>query len=339
MNYFIVASKDASIYKIQPTQNTGLDEVLEVSKTYVGGVLDISHGLLKFDLSELSSSIVTGNITASAATLVLKECYASYLPTEFTLYAYPVSQSWDMGIGTKFDEISTAGVTWENRTTSTTWLDTGGDFVSTPVSSEVYTYLSSDVSMDVLEVVNSWLSGSIPNEGFVLKYSDIAETDEIDYGTLQFFSKETNTIYQPKIIIGWDDSTFATGSLPELVSNDINITFKRLKTKYKIGNIDTIRVVGREKYPLKTYTNQYGYDDVQYLPETTYYQIKDASTHEVVIPFSEHSKVSCDEIGNFFKLNFTNWEINREYYIEIKVERSGNIEHFSDNDLTFTVEK
>ena len=32
MYYFLTASKDASIFQQQPTQNTGLDEVLEVSK-------------------------------------------------------------------------------------------------------------------------------------------------------------------------------------------------------------------------------------------------------------------------------------------------------------------
>ena len=37
-------------------------------------------------------------------------------------YIYPVSQSWDMGIGTRFDEISTDGCSWENRKTSTKWL-------------------------------------------------------------------------------------------------------------------------------------------------------------------------------------------------------------------------
>jgi hypothetical protein len=34
MHYFLTASKDATIYLQQPNQNTGLDEVLEVSKIY-----------------------------------------------------------------------------------------------------------------------------------------------------------------------------------------------------------------------------------------------------------------------------------------------------------------
>jgi hypothetical protein len=184
-----------------------------------------------------------------------------------------------------------------------------------------------------------WLSGSLPNNGFIIKHDSSFENDTNDYGQLKFFSKETNTIYQPKIRIAWDDSTFETGSLPELTSDDIHVTFKRLKTRYKVGSKPEIRVFGREKYPLKTYTNLYSYNDLKYLPSTTYYQIKDVITDEIVIPFSDYSKVSCDSNGNFFKLNLITWETNREYYIEIKVDRDGVIEYFSDKDLTFLVEK
>ena len=53
--YFLTASKDASVYLQQPNQNTGLDEILEVSKVFFGNVKDVSHALLKFDLGYLSS--------------------------------------------------------------------------------------------------------------------------------------------------------------------------------------------------------------------------------------------------------------------------------------------
>ena len=48
-HYFLTASKDASVYLQQPDQNAGLDEVLEVSKVYYGGVKDVSRALLKFE--------------------------------------------------------------------------------------------------------------------------------------------------------------------------------------------------------------------------------------------------------------------------------------------------
>jgi len=353
MYYFLTASKDASIYLQQPTQNTGLDEILEVSKTYYGNLKDIAHSLIKFETSDLSSKITNGEVTMSSAELILRECESSEIPVDYTLYAFLVSQSWDMGIGTRFDEISTDGVTWNTISTGVNWMtqdshsaDTTGSFngkggiwFTGSFATQSFSYESSDINMDIMEPMLSWLSGSIPNEGFIIKHDSVLENDTEDYGQLKFFSKETNTIYQPKIRIGWDDSTFTTGSLTELTSDDIHVTFKRLKTRYKAGSKPEVRVFAREKYPLKTYTNQYSYNDVKFLPSTTYYQIKDVITDEFIIPFSDYTKVSCDGNGNFFKLNLSNWEYNRDYYIEIKVERDGVIEYFEDKDLTFTVEK
>jgi len=353
MYQFITASKDASIYLQQPSQNTGLDEILEVSKTYYGSLKDIAHTLIRFDTTDLVSSIASGEVTMSAADMILRECESIEIPMDYTLYAYAVTQSWDMGIGTRFDKISTDGTTWNSVKTGQDWLslenhsaDTtgsyngkGGTWFTGSFSSQTFSYESSDVSMDVKTTMDEWVAGTLPNEGFIIKHDTTLENDTNDYGQLKFFSKETNTIYQPKLRIGWDDSLFSTGSLTELTSDDIHVTFKRLKSKYRVGSTPEIKVFGREKYPLKTYTNTYAYNDVKYLPSTTYYQVKDIITDEVIIPFSDYTKVSCDSTGNFFKLNLTNWETQRDYYLEIKVDRDGNIEYFEDKDLTFTIEK
>ena len=352
MYHFVTASKDATIYLQQPKQNTGFDEILEVSKVYYGNLKDVSRSLIQFNTTELSSSIASGDVTMSSAELIIHECESLEIPTNYSIYAYAVSQSWDMGIGTRFDEISTEGVTWNKRNTNSSWLPgsasldssgsyngKGGMWYTGSYATQSFNYESSDINMNVIAPLTAWISGSLPNNGFILKHDSSLENNTTDYGQLKFFSKETNTIYQPKLRIGWDDSSFSTGSLTELTADDIHITFKRLKSIYKRGSKPTIRVFGREKYPLKTYTNEYSYTDVYFLPSTTYYQIKDAITHEVVVPFSDYTKVSCDSNGNYFKLNLDSWEINRNYYIEIKTNRDGVIEYFIDKELTFIVEE
>jgi hypothetical protein len=351
MYYFVTSSKDSTIFLQQPSQNTGLDEALEVSKIFYGNLKDTARALIKFETTNLSSSLASGEVTMSSADLILTEYESSEIPIDYTIYAYPVSQSWDMGIGTRFDEISSDGVSWLTRT-SKKWLGTGystgttgsfngngGTWYTGSAASQSFSYETSDIEMDVLSSMNSWISGTLPNEGWIIKHDSVIENDTEDYGQLKFFGKETNTIYQPKLRIGWDDSSFSTGSLTELTSEDIHVTFKRLKARYKEGSSPTIRVFGREKYPLKTYTNTYAYTDVKYLPSTTYYQIKDIVTGEVVVPFNDdYTKVSCDSNGNYFKLNLTNFEYNRDYYIEIKTVRDGAVDYFSDKDLTFRVE-
>lgn len=352
--YFLTASKDASIYLQQPNQNTGLDEILEISKLYYGNIKDVSRALLKFEVGYLSSSLVNDTIKMEEATLILKETKSEEVPLEYTLYAYPISQSWQMGKGTRFDNISTQGVTWNYREgdSKLDWLENGlvadsdanpnngqgGTWWTSVYTTQPFEYKTSDINMDVKSLLRSWMSGSIPNDGLILKLDDSLENDTEDYGVIKVFSKETNTIYQPKIRIGWDSQSYITGSLVELTAEDIKIGITNLKKEYKVGTNPTMRIFARELYPLKTFTNSFSYNTIKYLPETTYYQIKDFASEDIIIPFSDYSKIDCDENGNYVKLNLSNWEAGRVYKIEFKVDNSGNIQYF-DNELTFNVVK
>ena len=349
MIYFLTASKDASVYLQQPNQNTGLDEILEINKLYYGNIKDVSHALIKFDVGYLSSSLVNGDIVLDDAKLILKETESNEIPLDYTIYANAVSGAWQMGNGNRFDEITTAGVTWNYREGDNTeeWLEnsfninttaslnngTGGTWWTNYVTSQGYSYQTADIEMDVKSILRGWISGSIPNDGFILRRDVDAERDTNDYGQLKFFSKETHTIYQPKIRVGWDDQSFVTGSLVSLDSDNLKVSISNLKKEYKLNSTPTLRVLGRELYPLKTFSNTFAYTSVKYLPETTYYQIKDLHSNDVIIPFTEYSKVSCDSTGNYIKLNLSNWEVDRKYKIEFKIDHNGAIQYFDDNIL------
>jgi hypothetical protein len=352
--YFITASKDASIYLQQPNQNTGLDEILEVSKVYYGNIKDISRSLIKFDLDVLSNLVNTDEVVLDSVKLLLRETESQEIPLRYTILAHPISGSWEMGNGTRFDEISTKGVTWKYREgdTKIDWLPnelasgsdsnpndgTGGTWYTASAASQSFNYESADLNIDVKDIVELWLSSSLPNEGFILKHTNEYENDTNDYGILKFFGKETNTIYQPKLVVGWDDQAFNTGSLQpvDLEDGEVVVRVKPLTKEYKLNTTKIIRLVGREKYPLKTFTNSFAYNDVKYLPSTTYYQIKDYESNDVIIPFSEYSKVSCDSKGNYIKFDFTNWQPNRVYKIEFKIETEGDTIHFDDK-ITFKI--
>ena len=352
--YFLTASKDASVYLQQPNQNTGFDEILEISKVYYGNVKDISHTLLKFDVGYISKSISEQSIKLDTANLILKETKSEEIPLEYTIYANPIFGNWEMGTGTRFDNITTAGVTWNYREgdSKLEWIEnafeanttasindgSGGTWYTNYGSSQSFNYQTADINMNVKSMLTAWMSGSIQNNGIILKYSTTNESDTQDYGILKFFSKETNTIYQPKIQIVWDDQIFTTASLSALSANDIKVGVTNLKKEYKVGTEVKLKIFGRELYPIKTFTNTFSYETVKYLPQTTYYQIKDVNSDDVVIPFSNYSKVSCDETGNYIKINFSNWEAGRTYKIEFKVDNDGDIQYF-DNDTTFSLIK
>jgi hypothetical protein len=357
MYNFLTASKDASVYLQQPNQNTGLDQILEVSKVYYGGTKDISRALIKFDISSLH----TGSHIEEAS-LLLKETKSEEIPLEYTLYAHPISQSWEMGIGTRFDDISTEGISWRYRegNSKIDWLnDTTNDGITTNFaagstgsyagyggvwytnyqSTKLYSYNTADVVMNIKSMLNAWVSGSIPNDGLILKHENSLEDNTEDYGILKFFSKETHTIYQPKIRIGWDDQIFQTGSLTPLVSEQFKIGITNSKSEYKVGTSPKVRIFGREMYPVKTFNNSFNqYSQINYLPITSYYQIIDFESGDVIIPFSEYSKISCDENGNYVQLDLRNWETDRVYKIEFKITFNDGDVYF-DNDITFSVVK
>ena len=78
---------------------------------------EFSRTLVKFDLTELSKSISDNNISGSNIkfTLNLKACGARNLPLNYTIYAYPLSQSWNNGNGRYADGGSQLGSSWLYR--------------------------------------------------------------------------------------------------------------------------------------------------------------------------------------------------------------------------------
>ncbi len=269
MYQFLTASKDATIYLQQPDQNTGLDEILEISKVYYGSVKDTSRVLIKFDTTYLSQSISNSNTKLDEVTLVMRETESEEIPLEYTIYANPISGSWQMGIGTRFDDISTGGVTWKYREgdSKSRWLgDTttdgiipnfaagstgsylgiGGTWYTNYSSNQTFSYSTADIAMNIKPMVQSWVSGSIPNDGLILRYSAQAENDTKDYGIVKLFSKETNTIHQPKIRIGWDDQTFETGSLSSVSAESVKIGISNLKKEYGLNTQPKLRIFARD---------------------------------------------------------------------------------------------
>ena len=350
MYYFLTASKDATIFEQQPTQNTGLDEILEVSKIYYGALKDTARTLIKFDTNTLSASLASGDVTMSVAELVLRETEPSQIPLSYSLEINPVSQSWEMGNGTRFDDISVEGCTWNYRTSGSNWLPTnvpnsgsatgsfdgkGGMWYTASQATRSYDYESSDLIVDVSSSLSFWLDEGYSNEGFIIKHESQKEDNDIDYGQLKFFSKETHTIYQPKIRIGWDDSRYETGSLQAL-PEEYKISLKRLKKSYKAGGRYDIEVFARELYPQKTFQNTFGYSTGSLLPTSSFYQIRDNESNDIIIPFGDYSKLSTYGNKSRISLDLTNFEVNRSYRVELKVELTGSSEYF-DDDYIFEV--
>lgn len=352
MHKLFTSSFDASVYLQQPEQNAGRDEILEVGKLYYGSSVDIARSLIKFDVINM------GIPSGSQVYLNLKCVQAEEIPLEYELYASAVSQSWSMGTGTKFDNITTDGVSWKYRNGVNTWQDNviagtavftpgttgspnaeGGTWFTGSEASQSYNYEEADLRIDVTDITNMWLSSSIPNNGFIIHHSLDSESDELDYGVIKFFSKETNTIYEPKLEIVFDDSVFVTGSLLPVTGSaqdDYKVIITNLKREYIKDTKIKIRIKGRDAFPLKSFSTTFEYDVCKYLPATSHYQLEDYVSSDVIYPFGEYTKISCDSISNYFILDLNTLPLYRTYRLKLKII-DGDVSTIIDDKLTFQI--
>jgi len=379
MHYFEFGKRDATIYSGGTTSsvNTGLDEILEIVKDVNsnGTVGNVSRILIDFDYTDISQSIVDGIIPSTANFyLNLYDATSEEVEAEQYVYAYMVSGSaWKQGTGKlDHDPVTDDGASWRYRDeeNSTPWvtgsvLTDGGSWFTSSIdgqyevsSSYQLTFDKKDLRIDVTDMVKNHIysSSAYPNRGFILKRESISPTDyTFGYtsgsdttkdesssdrlGNLKYFSRETHTIYPPKLEVVWDDSSWSTGSLDALSGDDLSrlkVYFKNLRTEYKEGSKVKFQVVGRELYPTTAFSSSAAELTVKYLPSASaYYQVKDADTEEVVIPYGTGSKISCDSTGNYFRLWMNGLQAERNYRFCIKVvSGSGSdeeINYYDDN--------
>lgn len=258
----------------------------------------------------------------------------------------------------------TGGVNYEWDEISDSWVDanlifgalfasvTGSYFSSVgggtwwtfenTVCTQSFSYESSDIYMDVSPIVKKWITGSgrFENDGFILKFSTEIESSNQTLTSLRFFSVDSNTIYVPRLQVVWDDSTFSTGSLTAVSLEDVVIGVN-LKKSYTETEKAKIRVDAFTRYPQKQYTTQSYYTEKYYLPTSSYYEIRDASTDEIIIPFNTSgTKLSCDSDGNYFNLWMNSFQPERFYRVLVKVETSGgDISQIFDNNYYFKVSR
>lgn len=283
------------------------------------------------------------------------------ITTDGVSWKYRSSKSvgtlWDVSPATssfEWDEISdtwiqndnqfNAGEIYANVSSSYTSVSGGGTWWTWDGAecTQSFSFETSDIYMDISSIVKKWITGSgrFENDGLILKFSNEIETSQQSLVSLKFFSVDSNTIYSPKLHVVWDDASFATGSLTSVNFENVLVNVN-LKKSYTEDEKAKIRVYGYNKYPQKTYTTQSYYTQKFYLPTSSYYEIRDASTDEIIIPFdTTGSKISCDANGNYFNLWMNSFQPERYYRVLIKLDSSGgDISQIFDNNYYFKVSR
>jgi hypothetical protein len=379
MYQFYYVDKDATIYERFTDRNTGIDSILELTKTASGSKVDgaiqantyNSRILLDFSgqISLLAAAVSSGEIPpigngagSASVYLSLRASDSTDLLTAYSLKAYPISESWSNGNG-NYNDLPpvTNGVSWYYRTDSdqaTFWNTAsaassnefgitnrmgGGTWFtgSSYEASQSFSFQSPDIRMNVTDIVRRWVNNDIANYGFIVKrpYSDEISGEIL--GSLKFFSRETNTIYVPKIEVAWNDVNLSgIGSVTEVSSNELYVPYiKNLRDSYRETDIATLRIGARPEYPIKSYASTESHYLTNYrLPSGSYYCIKDSITEETIIPYDTNAtQISCDTNGNYFRLRLSTFMPERYYKIVIKSVHDVNNVQIHDNGYYFKV--
>jgi len=373
MIHFIFPTKDAWISSgsshIDGTSykdaNFGQDEILEIKKEFWNSSFDYpTRALVSFagtDFTNMSQSIHKGDITNPSFYLKLYEAEGNQdLTLDYKLAALPISESWDEGVGKFGDNPKvTNGVSWKNRnyypgSSEVNWSGSGifhGEGGGITVvsgstdASQSFSNESPDVEMDVTNIINSWLDKTNQNYGFVLRFSGSQETNSTTFGQLKFFSRNTHTIYAPKLEVRWDDhlpcTGSNTGSLNELTMSGLvdNYLYARgLRESYKESEKIKFRIGARKRYIQKSFSTSVQTVTGSFIPEGSgSYSILDIATGETIVPFSAHTSMSCDSEGPYFIQWLNGFYPDRLYKILYKLKYNDGQEQIFDDDFEFKV--
>jgi len=225
--------------------NVGQAGTLDLFKLYAestsGSVTDpteLSRVLIKFNLDPLralTSSILDYGHSSFKCTLRLYDVYGGQItPSNFKLQIFPLSRSFDEGIGRdiiRFEDLDSSNFITSSVTSGTpsTWHISGAnkqgylgaadiDIISSGTltgssenttlwSSQTFSKGDEDLSIDITTVISGILNNQIPDHGFRISYSGSEETDQKTRFVKRFASRHAaNVSKRPQIVTVWDDT-------------------------------------------------------------------------------------------------------------------------------------
>jgi len=206
--------------------------------------IELTRLLLKFDTPAISASLneINFNDPSFKVELELKDLQGSQIaPTDYTVSIYPLSKSFDEGVGrditmlSHLDSANWLTASYSNGTYSL-WNTAGASkegllgsddidiissgnlgsgiekiFVDKSISAR-----NSDLLVDVTKIFSASATGILPDYGFLIKFSGSFETDQKSYFVKRFASAQSaNSFKKPTLHVKYndhivDDRMFAT---------------------------------------------------------------------------------------------------------------------------------
>ena len=368
--YKIFPHKDTTLYSFYPNMNTGIDAINQISNLNiaVNSNPQVARFLIEFVQDEIED-VINNIIGDKQWDVNLKSFIATAqgVNESIDINVFPIAQSWNNGTGGYLDVPQTTdGATWYspyfqgsiawspggntggNKFTSSfnpnfvgqgggNWFYEASGSIDLKRTQSFDTRSDKDLNINVKPIVERWYSGSLPNYGFITKFELNVEWNENlqIQPVMQFFSSDTNTIYPPELEFKWIDyQTVLTSSLSSSILNSRPIIASLAENPgvFKPNSINRFRINVAPKYQPEIWVTSSVFTDVNFLPTSSCYAIKDLDTNEFIINFDDtYTQISSDENGNYFDIYMNGLEPERYYKVLIKTKLDNSVLVLDDN--------
>ena len=212
------------------------------------------------------------------------------------------------------------------------WTGSNASYFNTntyPIlASQSFNYrYDNDLNANVTNIIRAQYTGAISSDGFIIKQNPEFIYNKNYQPELKYFSLDTNTIYPPQLQFSWNDRVWNTGSSTLTILNTLPATVALNENPgvFFSQSVNIFRVNAAPQYPPQAWVTSSIYTQNYYLPENSYYAIKDLDTNEFVINFDNtFTKLSGDVSGSYFKLYMNGLEPERYYKVLIQTTIQGN---------------
>jgi hypothetical protein len=242
------------------TANTGkagsldlfkLHNVSRVTGTYYD---ELSRGLIDFDLTDLRADYSAGKFaisgTSFSARLQMTDVYGGQTtPSNFTLVVYPLSKSFDEGLGRDvvyYDDSDVANfytasynggnpILWNSVGANSNGLlgssnldiigsgNLGAGIINL-WSTQSFVLGTENLDVDVTPAISATLANLFQFNGFRISYTETEENSEYNYFVKRFGTSHASDPYsRPKLVIKFDDS---------IINHENSFTFDSIGTLF-----------------------------------------------------------------------------------------------------------
>ena len=212
--HILTPTKDTVINSYYDSANLGKSFVLPL-KNYQD--TEFSRILIDFDFDDLldhyTSSSLTSNLTATFKMYELKSDLIDHTQN-YTVLLYNSLSAWTEGFNYEYDFSQDGYCNWNNRDSINSWSASGGDY-GVVIGQQTFESGYEDLEIDISTFLKNWfrlklglssnisgISTSADYRGMLLRYSDESSTAFEE--SKNFYSRHTNTIFNPKIYIEFE---------------------------------------------------------------------------------------------------------------------------------------